>query len=119
MDTIALDPTSWDLFVDPSGNIATATEDGNPDSLSQDAASAIRLFQGELWYDTSQGIPYFQQILGKFPSLTLLKSQFVSAAQSVPGVVSAKVFISSITGRTVAGQVQVTDKDGNVTAASF
>ena len=91
MDTLYLDPQTWDLALDVSRNIALA---GEPYSLAQDAASACRTFLGEVYYDTTQGIPYWQQVLGHFPALTLVKSQLVEAAMTVPGVVSAQMFIT-------------------------
>lgn len=114
--TLLLDVLAWDLTVDAAGNIAVASD---PYALAQDAASAIRLFQGELYFDTSQGIPYFSQILGKSPPISLLKNYFVQAALTVPGVASAKCFITSWTDRVVRGQVQITDSSGNVSAAGF
>lgn len=116
MKTLLLTTDTWDLVVDASGNIAIADE---PYALAQDAASAIRLFQGELYYDTTQGIPYFEQILGKAPPISLMKAYFNRAALTVPGVVTAKTFIQSWTDRTITGQVQVTDAAGNITAAGF
>lgn len=115
MNTLLLDGSAWDLVKDASGNIALASE---PYALAQDASSAIKLFQGELWYDTSKGIPYFGQILGRFPPIALMKSQFVAAAMTVPGVVSATCFISSIQGRQVVGQVQITDASGTTSTVS-
>lgn len=116
MQTLLLDPDSWDLTVDSSGNIAVAPE---PLSMAQDAASSIRLFAGELYFDTSQGIPYFSQILGKAPPVALMKAYFNRAALQVPGVVSARTFITGWSGRTVSGQVQITDQNGTVSAAGF
>ncbi|MBZ9683198.1 hypothetical protein LB531_21305 [Mesorhizobium sp. CO1-1-2] len=116
MKTLLLTTDTWDLMVDPSGNIAVADPSY---SLAQDAASAIRLFQGELYYDTTQGIPYFEQILGQAPALSLMKAYFNRAALTVPGVVSAQTFIQSWTDRTVTGQVQVKDAAGNISAAGF
>ncbi|MDG4874205.1 hypothetical protein P9273_03715 [Mesorhizobium sp. WSM4935] len=116
MKTLLLDTDTWDLVADASGNIAVADE---PYSLAQDAASAIRLFAGELYYDTTQGIPYFDQILGKAPPVSLMKAYFNRAALTVPGVFSAQTFIQSWTDRAVTGQVQVTDEAGNITAAGF
>lgn len=116
MRTLLLDTVEWDFVLDVSGNWAVA---GEPYSLAQDAASAIRLFQGELWYDGSKGVPYFKDFLGKPRRVALMKAKFTQAAMSVPGVVKAVCFISAIEGRQVRGQVQVTDKSGNVTAAGF
>lgn len=120
MNTLALDPLTWDLTVDASGNIAVF-ESGRPDpiGLAQDAASAIRLFQGELWYDTTQGIPYFARVLGHAPPISLLKGYFTAAALTVPGVAKASCFISSISERGLKGQVQITDQSGNTATAAF
>jgi len=112
--TLLLDTVTWDLVVDSSGNIAMATE---PYSLAQDAASACRLFQGELWYDTTQGVPYFQAILGQMPPLAYLKARYVAAAQTVPDVLSVNVYIAAITAnRVVSGQIQITGPKGTSVA---
>jgi hypothetical protein len=116
MDTLYLDPDSWDLVLDASGNIAMASP---PYALAQDAASAIRTFIGEAYYNTELGIPYFEQVLGKYPSLEFLKAELVTAALTVPGIIAARVFISGVLNRQVTGQVQITDSSGVVTAAGF
>ena len=127
MNTILLDKVNWDLVVNAAGNIATAFDSAPVSTaaqktvyaLAQDAASAIRLFQSELWFDTTQGIPYFDQILGKKPSVPLMKAYFVRAAKTVPGIVSAVCYIEAIANRVVTGQVQVFDANGNTATAAF
>jgi len=116
MKTIFLNPNTWDLEKTSGGNIALATD---PYSKAQDASSAVRLFQGELYYDVTIGVPYFQQILGKAPPLNYMRQMFINAAMRVPGVVLAAAFISSITDRKVNGQVQVTDQTGKTLGAGF
>lgn len=127
MNTLLLDPDTWDLTINAAGNIATASLDAPVDAdrraayaLAQDAASAIRTFKGECWYNTTVGVPYWEQILGKTPPLALLKQRFVEAALTVPGVVSAKCFLTyDRVNRTVGGQVQVSDSSGQTAAAAF
>lgn len=104
MKTLLLDQSRWDLCLDAGGNLAVATE---PYAVAQDVASAIRLFLGELWYDTTKGVPYFGQILGKFPPAPFLRQQFIRAALTVPGVTSAQCSLSSIRDRTLSGQVLI------------
>lgn len=116
MKTLLLNPATWDLLVDAAGNIALADE---PYALAQDAASAIKLFQGELWFDTTQGVPYFEQIFGRPPNIPLIKAKFVTAAKTVPGVLAAVVFITAFEDRGIRGQVQVTNSTGVTTAAAF
>lgn len=117
MDTLLLDRTKWDLVIDAKGNIAMASD---PYSLAQDAASAIRLFAAELWYNVNKGVPYWGDILGQSPPpISLMKAKFEAAALTVPGVVAAKCFITTFTDRKIGGQVQVTDTLGNISAAAF
>jgi hypothetical protein len=126
MRTILLDSVLWDMVIDASGNIAVADV---PYAMAQDAASAIKTFLGEAYYDTTLGVPYLTNsnaaaatsspLMGGAVNLPALKAALVSAAETVPGVAAAQVFITSVRNRVVSGQVQVTDSDGNTQAANF
>lgn len=110
MDTLLLTQDRWDLCLDAAGNIAVAAR---PYSLAQDVASAIRLFLGELWYDTTRGVPYFESVLGHTPPLSEFQALMVRAALTVPGVVAAQCVLASFENRTVTGQVVFVDDAGN------
>lgn len=124
MKTILLDVSTWDYVLDAAGNWAVA--DG-PYALAQDVSSACRLIKGELWYDTTQGVPFLNlnggkgglnnssNILGETPPISVVQEYFGQAALTVPGVVSAVCVIQSFktATRQVVGQVQFTDSDGN------
>ena len=123
MQTLLLDLSQWDLVLDVNGNIAVASP---PYAPAQDAASAMRLFLGELWYDTTQGVPYWSEIIGQAPPVALLKAKLTRAALTVPDVTAivaaggqVACYITSIAGRKVSGQVQITTSSGNTTAAAF
>lgn len=107
--TLLLDRTTWDLSQDAFGNIAVATE---PYSQVQDVASACRVFAGECYYDTTRGIPYFEQVFDGSTPVSILKARLAAEAKTVPGVVSAITALRPISGRTVTGQVQVTLSNG-------
>lgn len=108
-NTILLDRTAWDLVLDVTGNIAVASE---PYSQVQDVASACRVFQSEVYYDTSQGVPYFQQILGRSQPVQVLKARLVQRALTVPGVTAARAVLGRIVSRRLTGQVQITTAGG-------
>ena len=101
MNTLLLSPpqlttdnsgsSGWDLQLDGNGNLAVAT---GAYALAQDVASAVRTFQGEMWYDVGFGVPYFQQILGKLPSLAFVKQKLIAVAVTVPGVASVACFLT-------------------------
>lgn len=116
MDTLLLDPAGWDLCLDASGNIALAQA---PYAMAQDIASAARLFAGECWYDQTRGVPYFRDILGQRPPLTLFKGELNAAALTVPGVAQARTFFSANRGREVQGQIHATTQTGVGVIAQF
>lgn len=115
-DTLLLDQSDWDLCRDARGNIAMASD---PYSLVQDVSSAIKVFFGELWYDTTQGIPYFENILGHRPSLQYVRIQIEKAALTVPTIVLAKCTITAFENRDIQGYVQITDAAGTVQTVTF
>ena len=116
MKTLLLDPDTWDLVLDASGNIAVASE---PYSIAQDVASACRLFAGELYYDGSKGVPYFDQVLGRRPDPSLFNSLMEAAALTVPGVTEAKSYFSGLVDGSITGQIQVTDINGDTTVVNL
>lgn len=117
LSTLLLDQSAWDLVLDSNGNIALAAP---PYALAQDVASAVRTFLGELYYDTRQGIPYFQRILGRLPPASVI-TQLISneARLRVPGVVTAQTVITSFNSGGVTGQIQFTDSSGETTVVNF
>jgi hypothetical protein len=116
MNTLLLTQDEWDLCLDANGNIAMASE---PYAIAQDVASAVRLFSGELWYDTTQGIPYLENILGQRPPLQYIKAQIEKAALTVPNVVSARCLFATFADRKLTGQIQIIDTSGTTTNVQF
>ncbi len=114
--TILLDAIAWDLALDVNLNIAMASP---PYACAQDVASEIRLFQGDDYYDTTHGVPYWQQVLGRWPPMSLFKSYMITAALLVPGIVKAKVFLSSFQNRVLLGQVVTLDVDNQSSVTNF
>lgn len=115
-NTLLLDQSAWDLVIDSIGNIAMASP---PYALAQDVASAARLFLAELWYDTTKGVPYFENILGELPPISLLTGYLETAARTVPGVVSARCTITSFQSREITGEILFIDETGAANAVNF
>ena len=115
-NTLLLDISAWDLVLDSAGNVALAKP---PYSTAQDVASALRTFLGECWYDTTIGVPYWQQLLGNSPTQSQLEAALNAAALTVPGVVSAATALNAFTNRQISGQVQFTTSDGTTTTVTF
>ncbi len=116
MDTLLLDQSGWDLVLDVSGNIAVAS---NPYSIAQDVSCALRTFQGEVYYDSAEGVPALQSILGENPSASFLQHQFEQAALTVPEVVKAKARGLTMQNQVLTGIVEVIDVNGVAQNVSF
>jgi hypothetical protein len=107
----------WDLVVDANGNWGIATD---PYSVAQDVASICRVFQGEEYYNTTAGIPYFQNILAQLPSAGFMKAVYAAQASLVPGCANPVVFFSGLNEtRVLTGQIQFTDSNGVAQVAGF
>lgn len=59
---LAIDPVTNDLFLASDGNLATVTD---AEAVGQHAKQRLSTFQGEWVYDTTAGVPWLSQILGK------------------------------------------------------
>lgn len=117
MDTLLLDTSTWDLCLDAAGNLALAKL---PYAAAQNAATAVKLFQGEYVFDLTKGVPYFQRILGKRPPLALVRAKLIDAALAVPEIVTAQCFFSEFdANRKLSGQLIVTDNHGQTSVAGF
>lgn len=117
MRSMLLDRSTWDLVVDAHANIAVADD---PYSQAQDCASAQRTFAGECWYDTTKGVPYWSDVIGKRLSAAFLRSKLVGAAKTVPGVRAARVFFTGLSAsRELTGQTQITDSTGAQQVVAF
>lgn len=121
MDTLLLDPTTWDLTLDVYGNMATVG-DATPASaqtgpgmrLAQDVATRCRAWNGEVYFDTTQGVRY-PLILGAAPNLSVVQSAFNTEALKVPLCETAISEFSLARGssRELAGTITVADVNGN------
>jgi len=116
LNTLLLDRTAWDLVLDAAGNIAMAAD---PYAVAQDVASAIKLFRGELFYNTNPGVPYWEEFLGHRPPLSLVREHVRRAALTVPGVADAVCTLTSFSDRALAGHVEITLQDGTTQTVSF
>jgi hypothetical protein len=110
MDTLALS-LDWDLVIDSNRNMALAR---NGQAISQDVASALKTFQGEVFYDETLGIPYYASILAQRYRPGLMNSFFAKEALKVPEVLSSSARVENfdrIT-RRYSGKVLVTTNAG-------
>ena len=116
ISTIALN-ASWDTYLDQNGNIAVNTQ---ATAVAQDVASAIKLFYGELYFDTTQGIPYFSEIFNEIYNPVIVAALLQKAALTVPNVVQAKAQNILMSNRVItSGNVNLLDVNGQASGVSI
>lgn len=80
---LKLDPITGDLVV-TDGDLVFVS---GVDSILQDIRLALGFFLGEWFLDETEGIPYFQKILGvKNPDLLAIREIYRQRLLAVPGV---------------------------------
>jgi len=102
--SLLLDTVAWDLALDAKGNWALASD---PYAISQNVSTACRLIRGELYYDTTKGVPLWSDIFNNAYPVPLLKADMEEAALAVDGVNGAVVYVTDLTGRNLTGQIQL------------
>ena len=115
MDTLELS-SSWDLVLDSNGNLAIQM---GPAAIAQDVASAVSVFLGEAYWDTTLGIPWISDVFNSNYNPQLITSLLEQTALTVPGVVSAKATIISFSQGRISGTIQVIDTTGIAQGVSF
>jgi hypothetical protein len=120
MDSLLLDPTTWDLTTDEFGDVATCgdatptpvTTRGPGYRMAQDVANRCLAWRGEVYYDTTQGVPY-DSLLGT-ANLPLLQSYITTEALKVDPVAAVDASLTFTRGRTrnVSGTIFVSDAQG-------
>lgn len=69
------------------------------EEIAQILRQRLRVFKGDWFLDTSEGIPYYEEILKKNPSPVTVDSLFKNEILNTPGVVELLSFELIIEGR--------------------
>lgn len=107
MNTLFLLPSTWDLCLDTSGNIAMATDEYQQ---AQDIATSCRVFLKDDYYNQQDGIPYLEEIMGRsaYP-LALYQRNLHDRAMLVPNIVSVDVNLNEVKDRVLSGAIMFTN----------
>lgn len=115
------------LVIDGDLVLTSDAEQGGSNNVLQDILTRIRFFAGEWFMDTTQGLPWFQQILIKNPDQSKIDALFQNTIMGTPGVqqllaysfepnFAARVLTVSFTANTTQGRVDYTGTLSPVTS---
>lgn len=96
--------------LDDSGDITTRGQQfiSGREEIAQTVLTRLRLYLGEYFRDTTDGTPWYEQILGKFQNLSTAEAALRARITNTPGVIrltrfSADFDISNRTYTVTAG----------------
>lgn len=85
-----------DLKLDGNGDLATEAGDlvliSGIEAIAQDCQIRLKFFKGEWFQDTRLGMPWYQEILGKKPRMSVVSEILRKAIMGVPGILTITVF---------------------------
>lgn len=102
----------WDLMDDGGGGIALTPSFAY--SVAQKTANEIKLFKGEGWYDRSQGVPHFQDILGVNPNWGYIRTLLLGCALGIDGVTDATIDLYVNDKRQLGGNIFILTQEGEI-----
>lgn len=82
------------------------------DEIAQTLRTRLRVFLGEWFLDTREGVPYFEEILKKNPDPGRVDAIFKNEILTSPGVVELITFKLDITGRKLTLEFTARTDDG-------
>lgn len=86
---LAINPTTNDLFVDETNNLAIVT---NAEAIGQHVRQRLKFFEDEWFLDRTAGVPWLQQILGQKYDPALADALVKAEILDTSGVISISSF---------------------------
>lgn len=115
--SLLLNTYTWDITLDDKGNLAVVE---NPYAVTQDVACACSTFAGEVWYDITLGVPYFEKILGHQPGSNIVQSYLEKQALTLNHVKQATAtVIKNNTTRASSGVITIVDTNGTTSTINL
>lgn len=109
MGSLFIDETTWDICADENRNLAIVQ---GPKALIQRVACELKHFEGEGWYDSRQGLPYFISVLGVETTSPLVVSLIENHVTRINTIGSVIALLQITKDRRLTGDIRVTTQSG-------
>ncbi len=94
MASIAIDSTNDIIIENNDLKLIKGVEE-----VAQVLRQRLRVFRGEWFLDTRQGLPYYEEVLKKNPNPVTVDSLFKNEILNSPGIIELQSFTLEINGR--------------------
>lgn len=109
-----------DLLLAENGDLAIVNNDlaitNDKQSLAQKIKVALKTIEGEYFYNSSIGVPYFSEILGQNNAIDTIRAIMIDYISKIEGVKELTDFNLSLDSRTRVLNMKftVTDEENNI-----
>lgn len=107
------------IQIDSSNDIEIIDNDlfllGDRDEIAQVLRQELRVFLGEWFLDTDEGIPYFEEILKKNPNVSTVDAIFKNKILESPGVIELTEYTLDFENRKLSLYFKARTEDGIIT----
>ena len=86
---LAIDPATNDLFLAPDGNLATVAD---ALAVGQHVRQRLKTFEGEWFLDTSAGVPWLDEVLGRQPDTVIAEALIKAEILETVGITGISSF---------------------------
>lgn len=117
MKTLPLDKKTWDVILAPNGNWEAIDDEAL--FTSQTAANECLQFTDDAYFFPADGVPYFQDILGRNPPRSLAVEHLKKRILGVPLVVKTEIIDYYFADRTIHGSAIIWTENGGKYNVSF
>lgn len=111
MKTMRLNWETWDLELDATGMLSPISSE--PEYCAQTVANACRMFRDDAYFYKDEGIPYFENVLGRKPPQSLVEAYLREAAMNVPLVKKIHILDYERKDRVITGQIRIFTENGS------
>lgn len=119
----------WDLVLSSSRNLDaidsntldshTGAHTGEAQYCAQTVANSCRMFRNDAYFFPQEGIPYFENVLGKKPPRSLVYAYVREASFRIPLVKNITLLNFNRVDRILSGQIRITTQNGSVEDVNF
>lgn len=118
-DIVLSSTKNWDAISSDTTDPDTGSHTGEAAYCAQTVANSCRMFRDDAYYFPQEGVPYFENVLGKKPPQSLVYAYLREASFLVPLVRSINILDYERKNRVITGQIRITTENGSVEDVSI
>lgn len=118
-DLILANTRNWEAIDSAEVDPDTGARTGEAKYCAQTVANSCRMFRNDAYFFPGEGVPYFENVLGRKPPQSLVHAYLREAAFLVPLVRDIRILNYKQTNRIVTGEIRITTENGSIENVNF